>query len=238
MITEQLLTQLTMPTQQSITTTAINVRDLSFTWASGEIVLDNCTLSVPRGEFWMLLGTNGSGKSTLLRLLAGLLQPKSGAIAIADRVGFVFQNPDHQLVMPTVGADIAFGLVSENLSHAETLLRVQEALAAVNLEQMIRRPIYALSGGQKQRVAIAGAIARNAEVLLLDEPTALLDGENQIDLVASVRDLVKQKNLTALWVTHRLNELDYADGAFLLEQGKVIDQGDPQRLKQVLLDRS
>ena len=238
MITEQLLTQLTMPTQQSITTTAINVRDLSFTWASGEIVLDNCTLSVPRGEFWMLLGTNGSGKSTLLRLLAGLLQPRSGAIAIADRVGFVFQNPDHQLVMPTVGADIAFGLVSENLSHAETLLRVQEALAAVNLEQMIRRPIYALSGGQKQRVAIAGAIARNAEVLLLDEPTALLDGENQIDLVASVRDLVKQKNLTALWVTHRLNELDYADGAFLLEQGKVIDQGDPQRLKQVLLDRS
>jgi len=238
MITEQLLTQLTMPTQQSITTTAINVRDLSFTWASGEIVLDNCTLSVPRGEFWMLLGTNGSGKSTLLRLLAGLLQPKSGAIAIADRVGFVFQNPDHQLVMPTVGADIAFGLVSENLSHAETLLRVQEALGAVNLEQMIRRPIYALSGGQKQRVAIAGAIARNAEVLLLDEPTALLDGENQIDLVASVRDLVKQKNLTALWVTHRLNELDYADGAFLLEQGKVIDQGDPQRLKQVLLDRS
>jgi len=238
MITERLLTQLTMPTQQSITTTAINVRDLSFTWASGEIVLDNCTLSVPRGEFWMLLGTNGSGKSTLLRLLAGLLQPKSGAIAIADRVGFVFQNPDHQLVMPTVGADIAFGLVSENLSHAETLLRVQEALAAVNLEQMIRRPIYALSGGQKQRVAIAGAIARNAEVLLLDEPTALLDGENQIDLVASVRDLVKQKNLTALWVTHRLNELDYADGAFLLEQGKVIDQGDPQRLKQVLLDRS
>ena len=238
MITERLLTQLTMPTQQSITTTAINVRDLSFTWASGEIVLDNCTLSVPKGEFWMLLGTNGSGKSTLLRLLAGLLQPKSGAIAIADRVGFVFQNPDHQLVMPTVGADIAFGLVSENLSHAETLLRVQEALAAVNLEQMIRRPIYALSGGQKQRVAIAGAIARNAEVLLLDEPTALLDGENQIDLVASVRDLVKQKNLTALWVTHRLNELDYADGAFLLEQGKVIDQGDPQRLKQVLLDRS
>ena len=238
MITEQLLTQLTMPTQQSITTTAINVRDLSFAWTSGEIVLDNCTLSVPRGEFWMLLGTNGSGKSTLLRLLAGLLQPRSGAIDIADRVGFVFQNPDHQLVMPTVGADIAFGLVSENLSHAETLLRVQEALAAVNLEQMIRRPIYALSGGQKQRVAIAGAIARNAEVLLLDEPTALLDGENQIDLVASVRDLVKQKNLTALWVTHRLNELDYADGAFLLEQGKVIDQGDPQRLKQVLLDRS
>jgi energy-coupling factor transport system ATP-binding protein len=186
----------------------------------------------------MLLGTNGSGKSTLLRLLAGLLKPSCGDIEIGSRIGFVFQNPDHQLVMPTVGADIAFGLASENLSYIETLHRVKESLSAVNLEQMLRRPIYALSGGQKQRVAIAGAIARHAEVLLLDEPTALLDGENQTDLVASVRELVKQKNLTALWVTHRLNELDYADGAFLLEHGKVIDQGDPMRLKQVLIERS
>lgn len=227
-----------MPTQQSVTTTAITVRDLSFAWASGETVLDHCTLSVPRGEFWMLLGTNGSGKSTLLRLLAGLLKPKSGDIEISDRLGFVFQNPDHQLVMPTVGADIAFGLVSENLDHEQTMHRVKDSLRAVNLDQMIRRPIYALSGGQKQRVAIAGAIARHAEVLLLDEPTALLDGDNQIDLVASVRDLVKQKNLTALWVTHRLNELDYADGAFLLERGQVVDQGEPKRLKQVLLERA
>jgi len=205
-----------MRTDQSVTT-AISVRDLNFAWASGETVLDHCNLSVPKGELWMLLGTNGSGKSTLLRLLAGLLKPKSGDIEIGARIGFVFQNPDHQLVMPTVGADIAFGLAS--------------------LEQMIRRPIYALSGGQKQRVAIAGAIARHAEILLLDEPTALLDGENQLDLVASVRDLVKQKNLTALWVTHRLNELDYADGAFLLERGQVIDKGDPMRLKQVLLEK-
>ena len=227
-----------MLTDQTVTTNAISVRNLCFAWASGETVLDRCTLSVPQGEFWMLLGTNGSGKSTLLRLLAGLLKPKSGDIEIGDRIGFVFQNPDHQLVMPTVGADIAFGLVSENLSYLETRKRVEEALSSVNLAQMIRRPIYALSGGQKQRVAIAGAIARQAEILLLDEPTALLDGENQIELVASMRDLVKQKNLTALWVTHRLNELDYADGAFLLEQGQVIDKGDPLRLKQVLLERS
>ncbi|MFN5860754.1 MAG: energy-coupling factor ABC transporter ATP-binding protein [Pseudanabaena sp.] len=227
-----------MPIDQSVTTAAISVRELSFAWASGETVLDRCTLSVPKGEFWMLLGTNGSGKSTLLRLLAVFLKQKSGDIEISDRIGFVFQNPDHQLVMPTVGADIAFGLVSEKLSYIETLHRVKESLSAVNLSQMLRRPIYALSGGQKQRVAIAGAIARHAEVLLLDEPTALLDGDNQTDLVASVRELVKQKNLTALWVTHRLNELDYADGAFLLERGQVIDKGDPMRLKQVLLDRS
>jgi energy-coupling factor transport system ATP-binding protein len=183
----------------------------------------------------MLLGANGSGKSTLLKLLAGLLQPQSGSIQILPPVGFVFQNPDHQLVMPTVGADVAFGLVSERLPLFQVQLRVEEALDAVNLLSLKRRPIYALSGGQKQRVAIAGAIARHCEVLLLDEPTALLDPDSQLDLVALVQRLVKSRGLTALWVTHRLDELDYCDGAFLLQQGRVLDEGDPHRLKQRLM---
>lgn len=223
-----------MPTDRSLATSAITAQDLAFAWPSGQVVLDRCTLAVPKGEFWMLLGTNGSGKSTLLKLLAGLLVPQAGEIHIAQPVGFVFQNPDHQLVMPTVGADVAFGLVSEKLSYVNTQIRVEQALGAVNLENFQRRPIYALSGGQKQRVAIAGAIARHAEVLLLDEPTALLDSDSQSDLVAAVRHLVKEKSLTALWITHRLNELDYADGAFLLQQGRVVDQGDPLRLRRLL----
>jgi energy-coupling factor transport system ATP-binding protein len=183
----------------------------------------------------MLLGTNGSGKSTLLKLLIGLLQPQAGQIGIVPPVGYVFQNPDHQLVMPTVAADVAFGLVEENLSLTQVRQRVKEALTAVNLWHLQRRPIYALSGGQKQRIAIAGAIARHCEVLLLDEPTALLDPESQLELVVQVQQLVKNRGITALWVTHRLNELDYCDGAFLLEQGQVVDQGNPQRLKQWLL---
>lgn len=186
----------------------------------------------------MLLGANGSGKSTLLRLLAGLLPATAGDIQIEQPVGFVFQNPDHQLVMPTVGADVAFGLVEENLSFVEIQQRVEEALQAVNLSILKRRPIYALSGGQKQRIAIAGAIARHCSVLLLDEPTALLDPDSQLDLVERVRHLVKQRGLTALWVTHRLEELDYCDQAFLLEQGRVVDRGSPQRLKQRLLQQS
>jgi energy-coupling factor transport system ATP-binding protein len=214
---------------------AIRVQDLCFSWPKGGVVLQNCSLEVPKGEFWMLLGTNGSGKSTLLRLLAGLLQPKSGEVAISKHVGFVFQNPDHQLVMPTVGADVAFGLVEEKLSFPEVRRRVEQALIAVNLLELERRPIYALSGGQKQRIAIAGAIARQCEVLLLDEPTALLDPDSQLDLVAQVRHLVKSRNLTALWVTHRLDELNYCDGAFLLEKGQVVDQGDPKRLSQRLM---
>jgi energy-coupling factor transport system ATP-binding protein len=216
---------------------AIQVQDLCFGWQKGSLVLDSCSLDVPKGEFWMLLGTNGSGKSTLLKLLAGLLHPNSGSISILPPIGFVFQNPDHQLVMPTVGADVAFGLVEEKLPLRQVRQRVEEALDAVNLLPLKRRPIYALSGGQKQRVAIAGAIARHCEVLLLDEPTALLDPDSQLDLVAQVQRLVKSRGLTALWVTHRLGELDYCDGAFLLEEGRVVDQGDPQRLKHRLMQQ-
>ncbi|MBC1242182.1 LuxR family transcriptional regulator [Nostoc linckia z18] len=213
----------------------IEVKDLNFSWPNGEKVIKSCSLEVPKGEFWMLLGTNGSGKSTLLRLVAGLLSPNSGEIGVLQPIGFVFQNPDHQLVMPTVGADVAFGLVEEKLPPAAVRVRVEEALGAVNLLTLQRRPIYALSGGQKQRVAIAGAIARRCEVLLLDEPTALLDPDSQLDLVAGVRRLVKSRGITALWVTHRLDELNYCDGAFLLEKGSVVDKGEAQRLKQRLM---
>ncbi len=213
----------------------IKVNDICFSWSSEATVLNDCSLQVPQGEFWMLLGNNGSGKSTLLRLLAGLLIPDAGSIVMPHKTGFVFQNPDHQLVMPTVGADIAFGLVSENLSSVAIKQRVREALEAVNLLELERRPIHALSGGQKQRIAIAGAIARNCAAILFDEPTALLDPDTQIELVVQVRNLVQKRGLTALWVTHRLEELDYCDGAFLLEGGQVVEQGDPQVLKAKLL---
>ncbi|GAB4549353.1 MAG: ABC transporter ATP-binding protein [Pleurocapsa sp.] len=214
---------------------AIKMENVSFSWSESDQVLDSCSLEVPQGQFWMLLGNNGSGKSTLLRLLGGLLTADSGLITIRNPLGFVFQNPDHQLVMPTVAADVAFGLVQEQLSLTQVKERVRESLAAVNLLNLERRPIYALSGGQKQRIAIAGAIARHCEVILFDEPTALLDPETQLELVAQVRDLVKTRRLTALWVTHRLEELDFCDGAFLLEKGKVIAQGNPQNLKQIVL---
>ena len=213
----------------------IRVDNVYFSWSSEAKVLRGCSLEVPQGEFWMLLGNNGSGKSTLLKLLAGLLTPDRGSIVVPHKMGFVFQNPDHQLVMPTVGADIAFGLVSENLSSIQTKERVTSALDAVNLSEFARRPIHALSGGQKQRIAIAGAIARNCEVIMFDEPTALLDPDTQLELVAQVKKLVNERALTALWVTHRLEELNYCDGAFLLEGGKVIAKGDPQQLKQQLL---
>jgi energy-coupling factor transport system ATP-binding protein len=213
---------------------AIQVDDVSFAWTPEARVLERRSLTVSPGEFCMLLGDNGSGKSTLLKLLTGLLDPQQGQVSINGTFGYVFQNPDHQLVMPTVGADVAFGLVAENLPLSTVRSRVSEALAAVNLAHLARRPIYALSGGQKQRVAIAGAIARHCEVLLLDEPTALLDPDSQIELVKLVQTLVTERHLTALWVTHRLVELDYCDRAVLLRSGHVVREGEPDSLRQIL----
>ena len=216
---------------------AIIVENVSFSWSAESDVLKSCSLEVPQGEFWMLLGNNGSGKSTLLKLLTGLLVPDSGLATITNTFGLVFQNPDLQLVMPTVAADIAFGLVAENLSPKEVRARVRAALDAVNLLALERRPIYALSGGQKQRIAIAGALARNCQTILFDEPTALLDSDTQLVLVQQVQNLVKTQGITALWVTHRLEELDYCDGAFLLKDGKVTAQGNPQAMKNKLLQK-
>jgi energy-coupling factor transport system ATP-binding protein len=214
--------------------TDITVDQVSFAWEGKPPILHQCSLHVPSGQMWMLLGANGSGKSTLLKILAGLLTPQQGCVHVPPRTGFVFQNPDHQLVMPSVGADIAFGLVEEQLSPSQINARIQSALAIVNLQHLERRPIYALSGGQKQRIAVAGAIARHAPCLILDEPTALLDGESQTDLVSQVQTIVKEQGMTALWVTHRLSELDYADGAFLLDRGKIIAAGTPHHIKEKL----
>lgn len=187
----------------------------------------------------MLLGANGSGKSTLLKLMSGLLNcPPSARVQLDRPVGFVFQNPDRQLVMPTVGADVAFGLASEQLSQSQIKSRVEMALETVGLLHLIRRPIYALSGGQKHRVAIAGALARQCRLMLLDEPTALLDPESQIELVEQLRQLVDRTGITALWITHRLEELEWADRAVLLSEGSIVANDRPaiirNRLEQLL----
>ncbi|WP_460195301.1 energy-coupling factor ABC transporter ATP-binding protein [Thermosynechococcus sp. FA-CM-4201] len=213
---------------------AIHLREVCFGWSPEVLVLDRVSLEIPRGQLWMLLGRNGSGKSTLVRILGGLLQPQSGEVYVEQPLGFVFQNPDHQLVMPSVGADIAFSLNGEALNYWQVRERVSAALQAVNLQGLERRPIYALSGGQKQRVAIAGAIARHCRVLLLDEPTALLDPDSQRELLGYVRQLVNSQGITALWVTHRLDELAQADGAIVLDRGKVIGQGAPSDMMPLL----
>lgn len=219
---------------------AIAIQDLTFAWPQQDPILQNLSLQIPRGQLWMVLGPNGSGKSTLLQLLSQGIQldrisdTAIHAIHVERPVGVVFQNPDHQLVMPTVGADVAFSLAAEPLSLLEIRWRVENALSQVGLLPFLRRPIHTLSGGQKQRVAVAGALARQSKVLLLDEPTALLDPDSQMQLIAQVRQLVDQQGLTALWITHRLNELEWADGAILLTNGSIAAQGSPEQVRKQL----
>nr|GEV83015.1 ABC transporter I family member 10, chloroplastic [Tanacetum cinerariifolium] len=156
-------------------------------------------------------------------ILAGLLSPTDGFMYVRKPRSFVFQNPDHQVVMPTVEADVAFGLGRFNLTNDETKLRVAKALSAVGMHDYLQRPVQTLSGGQKQRVAIAGALVEECKVLLLDELTTFLDESDQLGVIKAVKNtLSSSEDVSALWVTHRLEELEYADGAVYMEDGRVV----------------
>jgi energy-coupling factor transport system ATP-binding protein len=195
---------------------------LDFCWPGGKIALRSCGLRIERPGLWMLVGSNGSGKSTLLRLIAGLLQPSSGTIHTVLKPALVFQNPDHQLLLPSCASDLQLGL-PEQLSAAQRQARVELALEQVGLAGLGGRPIHTLSGGQKQRLAIAGALATEAQLLLLDEPTALLDPTSQREVIMLIRRLCSRAEapLTALWITHRLEELDHCDGAARMDAGRI-----------------
>ncbi|MEB3323622.1 MAG: ABC transporter ATP-binding protein [Synechococcaceae cyanobacterium] len=200
----------------------LRVENLGYRWPGGGEALRACSLRIPRPGLWMLVGSNGSGKSTLLRLIAGLLTPSEGRIESGGRAALVFQNPDHQLLLPSCGSDLQLGLPT-GLATAERRARVEQALRQVGLEGMARRPIHTLSGGQKQRLAIAGALASDARLLLLDEPTALLDPVSQREVLALIRQLChrREQPLTGLWITHRLEELELCDGAARMEGGRI-----------------
>ncbi|XP_042408486.1 ABC transporter I family member 10-like [Zingiber officinale] len=195
---------------QASPASAIEARNLYFSLSNKQRklvpILKNCSIRVPPGQLWMLLGPNGCGKSTLLKVLAGFLRPDDGIVSVKKPNSFVFQNPDHQVVMPTVEADIAFGLGKFNLTSSEVRLRVSNALEAVGLQSYSQRPIQTLSGGQKQRVAIADVY--------------------QAGVVEAVKNSVSSPEVAALWVTHRLEELKYADGAIYMEDGKIVMHGD------------
>ncbi|MEI8251223.1 MAG: ABC transporter ATP-binding protein [Synechococcus sp. ELA057] len=213
----------------------LEIKGLRFGWGSGDPVLPGCDLTLPGPGLWMLVGSNGSGKSTLLRLIAGLLTPDGGSIRAGGRVALVFQNPDHQLLLPSCASDLLLSLPPQ-LPAAERRHRVEQSLAQVGLAGFANRPIHTLSGGQKQRLAIAGALASEADLLLLDEPTALLDPDSQREVLALIRSLCPQQSgrLAALWITHRLEELEQCDGAARMERGRVGPWRSGARLRRQL----
>tara|TARA_B100000614_G_scaffold214112_1_gene198017 strand:+ start:89 stop:748 length:660 start_codon:yes stop_codon:yes gene_type:complete len=195
---------------------------VSFSWRNGVNVIDNCSFSIVKPGLWMLVGKNGSGKSTLFRLISGLIRPQSGKIFCPLRPSLVCQNPDHQLLMPTCKSELMLS-APKSTPHSNLFDLIQTTLEKVDLGGMIDRPIHTLSGGQKQRLALAGAIVSNSNLLLLDEPTALLDPLSQKSVLKVVKKLTSSiaEPITAIWVTHRLEELYFCDGAAVLKNGGI-----------------
>jgi len=204
------------------TTAELCVEAVSHRWPNGQQALNSCTLVIPGPGLWMLVGSNGSGKSTLFRLISGLLEPQSGRIACRTKTALVFQNPDHQLLLPSCGSDLMLGMDPHGL-RGNRRNKARDLLTQFGLNQLENRPIHSLSGGQKQRLAIAGALASDAGLLLLDEPTALLDPDSQTTVLNTVQRLCKDpfKPITALWITHRLGELAFANGAACMHDGQI-----------------
>ncbi len=201
----------------------LKLDNISYGWKVGQKVLDKCNLSISRPGLWMLVGSNGSGKSTLFRLISGLISPQEGQFYCSFMPALMLQNPDHQLLLPSCSSDLLLSL-PPNLEPTQRCERINSALRQVGLEDMFDRPIHTLSGGQKQRLALAGALVSQANLLLLDEPTALLDPLSQRSILEIVRKITRDSNkrpITALWITHRLEELTFCDGAAIMKQGRL-----------------
>ena len=205
----------------------LEIKNLRHVYSAGtpfeHVALDGVSFSVERGEFIGIIGHTGSGKSTLMQHMNGLLKPTSGSVLLDGkdiwsdkaytrqsrfRVGLVFQYPEYQLFEETVYKDIAFGPKNMGLSNEEIDRRVRESAQIVGItpEQLEVSP-FDLSGGQKRRVAIAGVIAMEPEVLILDEPTAGLDPEGRADILANIEAYRKAKNATIMMVSHSMNDV-------------------------------
>ena len=219
---------------------AIHIRELCHRYPNGKVALDGLDLRVEHGERVAILGPNGAGKTTLMLHLNGLLTAGSGALEVAGldvckqtlpelraRVGLVFQDPDDQLFMPTVGEDVAFGPLNMKLPRAEVEARVAHALAAVRMDHAIDRAPHQLSQGERRRVAIATVLAMGPQLLVLDEPSANLDPRARRELV----ELLAGIDRTMLIVTHDLPfAAEICERAVILAAGRIVADGDTHQI--------
>lgn len=228
----------------------ISIRNFSFSYFdSPNPVVDNVSLDVLAGEILLITGHSGSGKSTLLRAINGLIPHQHGGSyagqvivdgmevassrmsQLATKVGFIFQNPENQIFMFSVERDIAFGLENLGLSTEEIRSRVDWAMDLLQIRHLALRAPHELSDGQKQRVAIAGVLAMKPNVLILDEPTSLLDPFTAKSLVELVKDLRSKLEMTVLIVEHRLDLVaKICDRIMVMEKGKMVMIGPPREV--------
>ncbi|MCI5892978.1 MAG: energy-coupling factor transporter ATPase [Clostridiales bacterium] len=227
----------------------ISINDLVYEYKdedSGDVnrVLNGISLNVRKGEFLAVLGHNGSGKSTLAKHMNAILTPTSGKVfvdgidtsdaeqlfEIRRRVGMVFQNPDNQMVATIVEEDVAFAPENLGIPRGEIRKRVDEALETVGMTAFKRHAPHMLSGGQKQRIAIAGVLAMKPEVLVMDEPTAMLDPSGRAEVLRTVKKLNRDEGMTVVLITHYMDEAVQADRTVVIDNGSIAMEGTPEQV--------
>lgn len=226
---------------------AIEFKDVTFTYAEAKSpALKHVSFSIQKGSWTSLIGHNGSGKSTISKLVNGLLLPDENTNSqiyvlgqllnaknvwnIREKVGIVFQNPDNQFVGATVGDDVAFGMENRGVPREEMIPRVKQVLSDVDMLDYINVEPANLSGGQKQRVAIAGILAVEPEIIILDESTSMLDPNGRKSILKIMKRLMREKNLTVVSITHDIDEANIADNILVLNDGEILDQGLPEEV--------
>ena len=223
----------------------IEVKNLSYRYdhKSEDYILKDVSFHVKQGEWLSIVGHNGSGKSTTVRLIDGLLEAESGDIIISGdkltadnvwekrrQIGMVFQNPDNQFVGATVEDDVAFGLENQGMDYPMMVKRVNEALELVGMQNFKERDPARLSGGQKQRVAIAGVVALQPDIIILDEATSMLDPEGRLELIRTVKEIKDKNHLTVISITHDLDEISLSDRVLVMKNGQVESTATPREL--------
>lgn len=206
--------------------------------------IDNLSVDIEKGSFVAILGHNGSGKSTFAKHINGILAPTEGTVWVADmntadeesiweirkKAGMVFQNPDNQIIGNVVEEDVGFGPENIGVPTEDIWRRVDESLAAVGMTAYRYKSPNKLSGGQKQRVAIAGVMAMEPKCIVLDEPTAMLDPNGRREVLDAVEQLNKEKGITVILITHYMEEVVRADRVYVMDNGKVVMQGNPRSI--------
>ncbi len=223
----------------------LRTENISFQYpGAATYALKDVSFSLYEGEWVSVIGQNGSGKSTLAKLLNGLFLPEAGTITVNDtmvlsedtvwdvrkQIGMVFQNPDNQFVGTTVQDDVVFGLENIGMPREQMVERLNQALKLVRMEDYLNDEPHSLSGGQKQRVAIAGVLALQPSILILDEATSMLDPQGRREVVETVRQLVNQKGITVLSITHDLEEAAQSDRVIILNKGEILEEGTPKQI--------
>ena len=223
----------------------IQMENVSFRYPEAEgFALRNVDLAIPAGSFTAVLGHNGSGKSTLAKLCNAILTPTEGRVlvrgmdtreednllSVRRTVGMVFQNPDNQIVASVVEDDVAFAPENLGVPPAEIRKRVDDALRRVGMFDFRLHAPHLLSGGQKQRIAIAGVLAMQPDILVLDEPTAMLDPSGRHEVLSTVEALRKETGVTVLLITHHMDECIGADRVLVMSGGELALDGTPDEV--------